>query len=234
MQTLSHKEQAMSGWNVWARSRDDEARWPAGPWGSATLREARVRADREAAQCRKCEAATATSGFAVGKNAPQTPMLPSRGACGGDEKRTHDLQLVAAEELAANEAPCALVEMHHATAAGANADAPPAARSARPRVTDDEIARVHTYVECGYSLRQAAAAVGRYHASVLRCIRRRPEWLVAYRQKRELAREQPLRQLHEASQRSWRAAAWLLTYFDRRESARRAQQTVSLSKGKHD
>jgi hypothetical protein len=113
--------------------------------------------------------------------------------------------------------------MHHQRARGTFGGASTSAGGMRRPVTDDEIARVLTYVECGYSLRQAAAAVGRNHASVLRRIRRSPDLVSEYRQKQQLAREQPLRQLHAASQRSWRAAAWLLTYLDRRDAKRPAK-----------
>jgi hypothetical protein len=152
------------------------------------------------------------------KKEPQPPISPLRGSFAAPPAAAPAAQGVAPAMVAAGDAPEPQEEKNHAEAAGAaGGSATPAAGSGKPRLNDEEIARVLTYIECGYSLRQAAAAVGRRHGSVLRYIRRRPDLVEQYRQQRALARERPLRRVHEASQRSWRAAAWLLSYLDRQQ-----------------
>jgi hypothetical protein len=99
------------------------------------------------------------------------------------------------------------------------------------RVPESEISQVLTYVACGYSLRQAAAAVGRSHTTFVKLQRRDPKFACRLLQHRELARDKPLRQVLQASERSWRAAAWLLKYLDAQERAphakRRARRRVA-------
>jgi hypothetical protein len=153
------------------------------------------------------------------KNAPQPPISSPAVAFDGPSRPEAASQTLAATNITTPSGEPTSAKMHHLTCAGSAAGSlsaadPATSTSKRPRLTDEEIARVLTYVECGLSLRQASAAIGRNHASVLRVIRRNPTFVTEYRRRRELARERPLRHLHEASQKSWRAAAWLLTYLD--------------------
>jgi hypothetical protein len=105
-----------------------------------------------------------------------------------------------------------------AGAAAAQAGCAEAALAEHPavaaRLTAIELARFLTYIECGYSLRQASESIGQSHTAMIRirdrCVGLRDEM----RRREKIARDRPLRHLHEASQHSWRAAAWLLNYLE--------------------
>lgn len=95
------------------------------------------------------------------------------------------------------------------------------------QVPEGTISQVLTYVACGYSLRQAAAAVGRSHATFVKLKQRDPQFAARLLQHRELARDKPLQALLKASEHSWRAAAWLLKYLDGQERTPRARRAES-------
>jgi hypothetical protein len=222
----------MSGWNAWARCPSEAARAEICPWISETLREARGIGECDPArklypppkvvrrryrEPQLVEGQLAVQIALAGGNATQPPIFGSGGASGSMGAALLEAQASAAVEFAASVFGADECRKHHESSENRDDCERPPAGSMRPRVTDDEIARVLTFVECGYSLRQASAAVGRNHASVLRCIRRNATLASEYRRRRELARHEPLLQLRQASQKSWRAAAWLLNYPDARE-----------------
>jgi hypothetical protein len=68
------------------------------------------------------------------------------------------------------------------------------------------------------SLRGAARTIGRTHPTLIRRMRRDRQFAEKMREARRQARLEPLKQIQEASRRSWRAAAWLVKYIDARES----------------
>ena len=72
--------------------------------GGARRCAARLQADREAAQRRQFGPAISAAAEAAGENAPQTPISRSRGAWATRPPGRHDLQLVAAVEVAAEHA----------------------------------------------------------------------------------------------------------------------------------
>jgi hypothetical protein len=84
--------------------------------------------------------------------------------------------------------------------------------------------RFLTLAECGCSLREAAANIGRNHTTLLKRMKSDRQFGRAFRAAREQARNSPLMQIREASQKSWRAAAWLLNYYDARERGRHVPQ----------
>lgn len=127
----------------------------------------------------------------------------ARVAAGAAKRRGENFHQRAAEKLSAVKSPDALEPW---------------------RVPEETIAQVLTYVACGYSLRQAAAAVGRSHSTFVKLKQRDPKFACRLLQHRELARDKPLRQVLQASERSWRAAAWLLKYLDARERTPRAKR----------
>jgi hypothetical protein len=108
-------------------------------------------------------------------------------------------------------------------------DAPPASGDAatvaavataagplRRPLTDADIAKALVYVECGLSLRGAAAEIGRHHSTLLKRIKSDSAVADAFRAAQQKARNSPLAQIREASKTSWRAAAWLVKYLDAR------------------
>jgi hypothetical protein len=161
-------------------------------------------------------------------NAPQPPDSRKFGASDQEPPRDPASQSAAPQDVAPNSSDAAASQMHHDAALAGDTGARLADESAvKARLTAEELARFLTYVECGYSLRQAAAAIGRAHTTLLRLRNRCRAFARELRQRQELAREQPLRHLRESSQRSWRAAAWLLNYLDaqQRPPRRRPRKT---------
>ena len=62
----------------------------------------------------------------------------------------------------------------------------------------------------------AARAVGRSHSTFVKRAKRDEQFAGRVELARQKARTDPLRSVYEASRTSWRAAAWLLEYLDRR------------------
>jgi hypothetical protein len=91
-------------------------------------------------------------------------------------------------------------------------------RAARRPLASDDVARALVYIECGYSLRAAAAEIGRHHSTLIKRLRSDPALADALAAAREKARSVPLSQVREASKTSWRAAAWLVKYLDARDA----------------
>ena len=71
----------------------------------------------------------------------------------------------------------------------------------------------------GYSMRQAAAAIQRSHVTISRHLKKDPEFAAKAERFRRYAESDALDEIVKASSKSWRAAAWLLSYLERREAA---------------
>ena len=154
---------------------------------------------------------------------PLPPDSHDLGAMGAQRPATGAMQVVAAAQVATSAAKTDGRQLHHRAA---KASAVGAATGGEPqawRVSPHEIAQVLAFIECGYSLRQAAGAVGRSHTTFIRLRKRDENFDRALRQRRQLARDKPLRQVLQAAERSWRAAAWLLKYLDGQERTPRAK-----------
>jgi hypothetical protein len=133
-------------------------------------------------------------------------------------------QVVATESVAKNVAERRGAPFHQQPRSGEIAQCKAAAEADAWRVSPAEISQVLTFVEHGYSLRQAAGAVGRSHSTFVKLRRRDPKFDRDYRQHRELARDKPLLQVRRAAEQSWRAAAWLLKYLDAQERSPRGKK----------
>ena len=158
------------------------------------------------------------------RNAPLTPDFAKLGALDDRAGAVASAQGDAGQQLAANDLENPGDLMHHEAVSGGEMGAELANQPAgKARLTAEEVTRVLTYVECGYSLRQAAAAIGRSHTTLLRLRQRSRDFDRQLRQRQELGREMPLQQMRQACQRSWRAAAWLLNYLDARERSPRSK-----------
>ena len=83
----------------------------------------------------------------------------------------------------------------------------------------------------GHSLRQAAAHVGVHHTTMVKRAKRDAEFAQAMALARQQARTDPLLAVRTASQKSWRAAAWLLEYLERRERRGRKKEKRSEARG---
>ena len=70
----------------------------------------------------------------------------------------------------------------------------------------------------GFSIRQAAAAVGCSHSTMVKRAKRDEAFAKKIKQAQANARIDPLWEITIASRKSWRAAAWLLTYLERRDN----------------
>ena len=67
-------------------------------------------------------------------------------------------------------------------------------------------------------MRQAATAIGCHHTTFTRRAKRDANLARAIDRAKQQARTDPLLAVHKASQKSWRAAAWLLGYLERRDN----------------
>lgn len=92
------------------------------------------------------------------------------------------------------------------------------------KLTESEQDRVLLAVSLGLSLRQAAAMVGCHHTTLVKRAKRDKQFADAIARARLEARGNPLLEIYKASKTSWRAAAWLLNYLDRRDARGRRQE----------
>ena len=93
------------------------------------------------------------------------------------------------------------------------------------KLTDSEEDRFLTCLSLGLSLRQAAHAVGCHHTTMVKRAKRDEQFARRIAKARSHARTDPLLEVTQAARRSWRAAAWLLTYLDRRDNRGRPKDT---------
>jgi len=100
--------------------------------------------------------------------------------------------------------------------AGHGPGAAPAGARRHGRMTAEEIHRVVACVSCGLSLRQTACIVGRHAGTLSRRIQRDEDFAAKIEWARAIAQAEPLAQIARAAKTSWRAAAWLVEYLDRK------------------
>ncbi len=85
-------------------------------------------------------------------------------------------------------------------------------------LTQSEEDRFLLLLSYGASMRQAAAAIGCHHSTMGKRAKRDPQFAAAVDRAKHQARSDPLLAVYQASRKSWRAAAWLLGYLERRDN----------------
>ena len=97
------------------------------------------------------------------------------------------------------------------------------ARAGRPSVVDEDMK--YTMLELlgiGLSLRMTAAHVGVSHQTVANVLEKDPAFAEEVRRTRQNAKVYPLNCILRECGRSWRAAAWLMEFLERKERLERA------------
>ena len=85
----------------------------------------------------------------------------------------------------------------------------------KPTLTKE--ARLLICLSMGMSMRAAARTIGCCHTTFVKRAKRDEHFAAQIEQAKQQARADPLRELYAASRKSWRAAAWLLEYLDRKQ-----------------
>ena len=150
-------------------------------------------------------------------NAPLTPGLSVFGALAGEDENSPSPQTEGRQEVAEGE-PEPRSETTHQSGetGGAQADVAPA-EGKRRGLSSEEKERVALLMAYGYSLRQAAGLIKRAHTTVSRQLKKDADFAAQLQRYQSYAESDALREVIKASKKSWRAAAWLLTYLERRD-----------------
>ena len=107
-------------------------------------------------------------------------------------------------------------------------------RRGRPPVMDDEVkSKVCLLLSIGLSRRQAASYLDVVHSTIANAMQRDPEFAAGVQRAEEVGAARPLVAIVTASQKHWRAAAWLLNHNKRRRahSSEENQETVAEQPG---
>ena len=91
------------------------------------------------------------------------------------------------------------------------------ARRNTQKLTVSEEDRFLMCLTFGLSMRQAAAAIGCHHTTLVKRAKRDHAFAELIERAKSKARTDPLIEVTRASRKSWRAAAWLLQYLDRQD-----------------
>ena len=120
-------------------------------------------------------------------------------------------------------------KMYHQNKKGVtSADGPQKPRkNSRAPLTQEEKDQVAILISYGHSLRQAAAQIGRSHVTLHRHLKKDSAFAEQVERYRGYAESDAMTEVVKASKRSWRAAAWLLTYLERRERSHDATKSTS-------
>jgi len=87
----------------------------------------------------------------------------------------------------------------------------------RPRIIDDVLqSKIVALLGAGASLAQTAAHLGLARSTIAAAMERDPEFALEVHESRQRASLSPLNCLLREAAKNWRAAAWLLTYFERK------------------
>ena len=148
--------------------------------------------------------------------APLTPGLPEFGALTGERENSPATQDEGRQEVAEMDDEPAPEITHHLDEEG-GAQSACSSEGSRKGLSGEEKERVAMLMSYGYSLRQAAARVERAHTTVSRQLKKDPEFAAQLERYRSYAESDALGEVVKASRKSWRAAAWLLTYLQRRD-----------------
>jgi len=95
----------------------------------------------------------------------------------------------------------------------------PLRRGRPPMIDDIAKGRLLGLISHGLSFRQAAAQLGVHHAAILKLLQRDEQFAQQVAEARLDAISQPLLAVVKASRTSWRAAAWLANFLDRRRNS---------------
>ena len=150
-------------------------------------------------------------------NAPPTPGLSVLGAFTEEGDNSPSPQDQGPQEVAESDPDSPARTTHQSQkGCGAQAKAAPTERKRRG-LTSEEKERVGLLMAYGYSLRQAAAQIKRAHTTVSRQLMKDPDFGAQVERYRSYAESHALGEVVKASKKSWRAAAWLLSYLQRRD-----------------
>ena len=90
-------------------------------------------------------------------------------------------------------------------------------KNPRGPLTQEEKEQAAMLISYGHSLRGAAAQIGRSHMTLSRYLRKDKDFAAQVERYRGYAESDAMTEIVKASRNSWRAAAWLLQYLERRE-----------------
>ena len=150
-------------------------------------------------------------------NAPPTPGLSDFGALSEEDENSPSAQAQGRQDVGESEPEPPAELTHHVDE---NSGAEPEAASAKEKrrgLSTQEKERVGLLMAYGYSLRQAAVQIKRAHTTVSRQLKKDPDFAAQVERYRSYAESDALGEVVKASKKSWRAAAWLLTYLQQRD-----------------
>ena len=104
-------------------------------------------------------------------------------------------------------------------------------RRGRPTSVDDETQhKVVALLGAGVSLNQSAGILGIARSTLFSALERDDEFAEEVRQARQRAQVYPLNCILREASRNWRAAAWLMSYFERQQERERSRREQVLEK----
>lgn len=151
----------------------------------------------------------------VETDVPQPPVQPDFGTFPALYDIGGSWEALVQQEV--TESPSAENErnMFHQAKERGTCPAPP--KNPRAPLTQQEKDRAVLLISYGHSLRGAAAQIGRSHTTLNRYMRKDKEFAAQVERYRGYAESDAMTEIVKASRNSWRAAAWLLQYLERRE-----------------
>ena len=156
-------------------------------------------------------------------NAPSTPGFSLFGALSDEGENPPSSQAQGRQEVSESDPDSSAEITHHSSEeGGATAQAAPA-KTSRQGLSSEEKERVGLLIAYGYSLRQAAVQIKRAHTTVSRQLKKDPQFAAQVERYRSYAETDALHEVIKAGKKSWRAAAWLLTYLQRRDEIENAE-----------
>ena len=174
--------------------------------------------------------ASASAEVSQAEDVPPPPVSPDFGTLAAKPERNGSSQVPPQQPLSekakmeTDAEMCQTEATAGTTAAGDEKPAPtPAVRkNSRTPLTQQEKAQVAVLMSYGHSLRQAAARIGRSHMTISRHLKKDAAFAELVESYRRDTESNALVEVVQASKRSWRAAAWLLQYLERREGKQSA------------
>ena len=163
--------------------------------------------------------------FQGAAHVPQTPFTPDLGTFGAASADTDVSERMGGKDLTDTALAEELAEMFQKLTAGGTSEKSATLgkterrrrRDSRAPLTREEKHQAALLISYGHSLRQAASQIGRSHMTLSRYMKNDPEFAEQVERYRGYAESDAMAEVVKASRRSWRAAAWLLTYLERRE-----------------
>ena len=156
-------------------------------------------------------------------NAPPTAGLSDIGALAAESKNSPSSQTEGRQVVGESEGELPAEITHHADDGGGAQDDNVTPQQKRHGLSREEKERVAMLMSYGHSLRQAASRIGRAHTTISRQLKKDPDFAAQLERYRTYAETDALSEVVKASKKSWRAAAWLLTYLQRRDQLENAE-----------